>query len=322
MSRTATRSMLALLLAGVPLPTLALDGPAAATSSVPNARLAPRAASSLAASLSVQRALTDAPTGEDRQAAQTPASTQATTLEAKAASAAATERPDEKPDEQPAGPPTPAPAVLPVSSGAEVGFYSEYLWRGLVLADAFSMQPTYWVKFVDSLTVSSWMNVSREQAEGPLTEHDLTVDYTKVVKEKWAVSGGWINYVFPGLDEGSVTNEVYAGLAHASWLNPAVKVFVDVHEGDGTYVNFSVNHSFPVGPSGFAATPSFGISYNHEQWIDGSTWSDANFGLKLTVPTPIKRLFLTPAIYYSKSLNDDFYDDHFYGGIGIVTKLF
>jgi hypothetical protein len=46
--------------------------------------------------------------------------------------------------------------------------------------------------------------------------------------------------------------------------------------------------------------------------------------VKLTVPTPIKRLFLTPAIYYSKALNKDVgaFDDHFYGGIGIVTKLF
>ena len=59
-------------------------------------------------------------------------------------------------------------------------------------------------------------------------------------------------------------------------------------------------------------------------WIDDSTWSDANFGVKLMVPTPIKRLFLTPAIYYSKALNKDLgaFDDHFYGGVGIVTKLF
>lgn len=213
---------------------------------------------------------------------------------------------------------------MTVSSGGEIGVYSKYLWRGFVLADAVSMQPTYWVKFADTLTVSSWMNVAREQLEGPLTEHDLTVDYTKAVSPKFSVSAGWINYVFPGLDSGSVTNEIYGGLSHASYFNPAVKVFVDFHEGKGTYFNFSASHTYALGSQGFAATPSFGLGYNHRQWIDDSTWSDANFGVKLTVPTPIKRLFLTPAIYYSKALNDDLgvFDDHFYGGIGIVTKLF
>ncbi len=193
-----------------------------------------------------------------------------------------------------------------------------------MLADAVSMQPTYWVKFGSSLTVSSWMNVAREQLEGPLTEHDLTVDYTKSLGPKFSVSAGWINYVFPGLDSGSVTNEIYGGLSHASYLNPTVKVFVDFHEGEGTYFNFSASHTYAFGSQGFAATPSFGLGYNDKQWIDESTWSDANFGVKLTVPTPIKRLFLTPAIYYSKALNKDLgvFDDHFYGGIGIVTKLF
>ena len=130
------------------------------------------------------------------------------------------------------------------------------------------------------------MNVAREQLEGPLTEHDLTVDYTKAISPKFSVSAGWINYVFPGLDSGSVTNEIYGGLSHASYFNPAVKVFVDFHEGEGTYFNFSASHTYALGSQGFAATPSFGLGYNHRQWIDDSTWSDANFGVKLMVPTP------------------------------------
>lgn len=259
-----------------------------------------------------------------------------TSLEAQAATVAKAERPDQQPIDsgsgtsstapytQPAGPPTPAPSPMTVSSGGEIGVYSKYLWRGFVLADAVSMQPTYWVKFGSSLTVSSWMNVAREQLEGPLTEHDLTVDYTKSLGPKFSVSAGWINYVFPGLDEGSVTNEIYGGLSHASYFNPAVKVYVDFHEGKGTYFNFSASHTYAFGSQGFAATPSFGLGYNDKQWIDEATWSDANFGVKLTVPTPIKRLFITPAIYYSKALNKDLgvFDDHFYGGVGIVTKLF
>lgn len=311
MTRTATPFVLALLLAG------AVPSARAAQSSTPEAQPAASPAPTTPASATTPSTTVPSTTLE-AQAASAALAARPETIDARAAAAAAAAAPDAQ---QP-GPPTPAPPAITVQSGAEVGVYSKYLWRGFVLADEVSMQPTYWVKFAGSLTVSSWMNVARQQSEGPLTEHDLTVDYSRTVAEKWTLSGGWINYVFPGLDEASVSNEVYAGVTHASFLNPTMKMYVDVHEGSGTYFNFSANHTFPLGSSGFAATPSLGLGYNHRQWIDNSAWSDANFGLKLTVPTPIKRLSLTPAIYYSRALDDDNFDSHFYGGIGIVTSFY
>jgi hypothetical protein len=273
-----------------------------------------------------------------------------TSLEAQAATMAKAERPDAQPpadsgsgtnpggstatatsgtaatapEAQPAGPPAPAPVPLAVTSGAEINFYSKYMWRGWVYQDAFSAQPTYWVKFADALTVSSWMNFSREQVEGPLTEHDLTVDYTKAISPKITMSAGWINYVYPALETQNVSNEFYGGFAHASYFNPAARVYVDVHSGTGVYLNLSAGHTYAIGSSGFAATPTFSIAYNHKSWIDESTWNDANFGVKLTVPTPIKGLFLTPQLYYSKALTDKVVgiESKLYGGIGIVTKVF
>jgi hypothetical protein len=228
------------------------------------------------------------------------------------------------PDDQPVAPPTPAPVPLAVTSGAEINFYSEYMWRGWVYQDAISAQPTYWLKFGDALTVSSWMNISREQVEGPITEHDLTVDYTKAISPKFTMSAGWINYVYPALETQNVSNEFYGGIAHSSYFNPAARVYVDVHSGTGVYLNLSAGHTYAIGSSGLAATPSFSIAYNHKSWIDTSTWNDANFGVKLTVPTPLKRLFLTPQLYYSKALTDEVpgIESRWYGGIGIVTKVF
>jgi hypothetical protein len=217
-----------------------------------------------------------------------------------------------------AQPQIPAVAKFPVTSGGEVGVYSHYMWRGFLLTDAVSTQPTYWVKFGD-ITVSSWMNVAGGQVTGPLTEHDLTVDYSKAL-DKWTLSVGWINYVFPGAED-RVSNEIYAGASYATFLNPTVKVYQDVHAGTGTYVNLSVNHPVPLGSSGFIATPSFGIGYNHEQWIDDSAWSDLNFGVKVLVPTPSPRVAFTPAIYYSKSLIEDVLPDQLYGGVGIVVRF-
>jgi hypothetical protein len=259
-------------------------------------------------------------------------------IQAQAAVVAKAERPEQQPvdsgsgtsstgtatDAQPAGPPTPAPVPVSVTSGAEINFYSKYMWRGFVYQDAVSAQPTYWVKFADSLTVSSWMNFSREQVEGPLTEHDLTVDYTKAISPKITMSAGWINYVYPALETQNVSNEFYGGFAHASYFNPAARVYLDVHSGTGVYLNLSAGHTYAIGSSGLTATPSFSIAYNHKSWIDQSTWSDANFGVKVMVPTPIKGLFLTPQLAYSKALTNDVVGikDTLYGGIGIVTKVF
>lgn len=259
-------------------------------------------------------------------------------IQTQAAVVAKAERPEQQPvdsgsgtsstgrptDAQPAGPPTPAPVPVAVTSGAEINFYSEYMWRGFVYQDAFSAQPTYWLKFGDSLTVSSWLNVSREQVEGPITEHDLTVDYTKAISPKFTMSAGWINYVYPALETQNISNEFYGGIAHGSYFNPAARLYMDVHSGTGLYLNLSAGHTYAIGSSGLTATPSFSIAYNHKSWIDTSTWSDANAGVKLMVPTPLKRLFLTPQLYYSKALTDDVpgIESRWYGGIGIVTKVF
>lgn len=253
-------------------------------------------------------------------AANNPSSSSTSTTSASTASGSAAAAPDA----QPAGPPTPAAVPVAVTSGAEINFYSEYMWRGFVYQDAFSAQPTYWLKFGDSLTVSSWLNVSREQVEGPITEHDLTVDYTKAISPKFTMSAGWINYVYPALETQNISNEFYGGIAHGSYFNPAARLYMDVHSGTGLYLNLSAGHTYAIGSSGLTATPSFSIAYNHKSWIDTSTWSDANMGVKVTVPTPLKRLFLTPQLYYSKALTDEVpgIESRWYGGIGIVTKVF
>ncbi len=207
--------------------------------------------------------------------------------------------------------------TIPISSGGDIGVISHYVWRGFVLADRVSMQPTYWVK-VGDVTASSWMNLAGEQVNGPLTEHDLTVDYSKSFGT-YTVSGGWINYIFPGADD-DVSNEIYGGLAVATLLNPFVKVYQDVHAGTGTYVSFGVSQPFAL-TKGITATPTLSLGYNHHQWTDLSTWSDAQIGVKAAVATWSEKITLTPSLFYSKSLNNDLVPNQWYGGIGLSTRF-
>jgi len=221
-------------------------------------------------------------------------------------------------------PTTPAPepekSKIPITGGVTVDLMSHYMWRGFLLTDAFSFQPTVWGKFGD-FTMSSWSSWADADG-GPAFEHDFTVDYTKAVHPNVNLSVGYINYFFPAVDTGRHSDEFYVVSAFVAPLNPTVKVYFDVHEGSGTYLNFGISHPIPLGSKGFSLTPSFAIGYNHQQWIDDSTWNDANFGLKANIPvTP--HLSLGPGIYYSKGLTefDDLIPDKFYGGVTVAVTF-
>lgn len=221
------------------------------------------------------------------------------------------------PAQAPAAAPAPAPKWH-VTAGSEWMATNAYIWRGFVPNDSFSVQPNNWIKFGD-ITVTSWMNIARRHVEGrPITEHDLTVDYSKT-RGAFTWSGGWINYTFPELETGRYSNEFYVGVAHASYFNPSVRVYQDVHEGTGTYVNVAVSHAYPLMHPGVSLTPSVAVGYNHHQWIDVSTFSDLNVGLRLTLPTPLPRLSVAPFINHSRSLDSSVIDSRTYGGLVLAV---
>jgi hypothetical protein len=216
----------------------------------------------------------------------------------------------------------PAPPSAPkftVTAGTEFIGSSSYVWRGFQPNSSFSVQPNTWVK-VGNVTVSSWMNIARRHVENrPVTEHDLTVDYS-ATRGAFTWSAGWINYVFPELETGRYSNELYAGFSHGSYLNPTFRVYQDVHEGSGTYVNLGVSHTYPVIGSKVTLSPSLALGYNHRQWIETSTFSDLNMGLRLTVPGPVKRLWLAPFINYSRSLDRAVLESKTYGGLSVAVR--
>jgi hypothetical protein len=218
--------------------------------------------------------------------------------------------------------PAPAQAAVPrftVAGGTEFLASSSYVWRGFQPNSSFSVQPNTWLK-VGNVTVSSWMNIARRHVENrPVTEHDFTVDYS-ATRGAFTWTAGWINYVFPELETGRYSNEIYAGFSHSSYLSPTFRVYQDVHAGSGTYVNVGVSHTYPVISSNVTLMPSVGLGYNHRQWIETSTFSDLNVGLRLTVPGPVKRLWLAPFINYSRSLDRAVLESKTYGGLSVAVR--
>jgi hypothetical protein len=219
-----------------------------------------------------------------------------------------------------AAPAPPAPARrFNVTAGTEFLASSSYVWRGFQPNGSFSVQPNTWVK-IDNLTISSWMNIARRHVEHrPITEHDLTVDYS-ATRGSFTWSAGWINYVFPEVETGRYSNELYAGFSHSSYLNPSFRVYQDVHTGSGTYVNAGVSHTYPLIGSNVTLAPSVALGYNHKQWIEASTFSDLNMGLRLTMPGPVKHLWLAPFINYSRSLDRAVLQSKTYGGLSVAVR--
>ncbi|MDE3155285.1 MAG: hypothetical protein KGN76_09285 [Acidobacteriota bacterium] len=203
----------------------------------------------------------------------------------------------------------------PVTVGMEVKAASAYVWRGFVPTPAFSLEPEPWIR-IGEVTVSSMTDLARPDGSMLVDEHDLTVDYSHRAGPV-RLSGGWINYVFPQETENRHSDELYAAVALSSYLHPTLRVFEDVHAGKGTYVNLAVSHEYELARD-WAVTPSLAVGYNRHYWIDASTFSDANVGVTLTVPTPVPGLRLAPFLNYSRSLNLDYTPNRFYGGLGLV----
>ncbi len=214
-------------------------------------------------------------------------------------------------------PPAAASPRIRIATGVDLLGTNAYVWRGFVPTDAFSVQPNLWLTIGD-LTVSSWGNTARRSVGGLLTEHDLTVDYSRNIGP-YALSAGWINYLFPPAETGRHSNELYVGVADASYLNPSVRVFQDVHAGAGTYVNVAIDHEYAIGSS-IAVTPSVAAGYNHHQWIATSTWSDVVVGVKVRLPTPNPHVTVAPFGNYSRSLARDLFRSRFYGGLGLTVR--
>jgi hypothetical protein len=215
----------------------------------------------------------------------------------------------------PSSPPDPPPTAPAVSWTAGALLTSAYVWRGFVIADAASLQPTASVT-VGPFTASSWVNYTFSGEGKGFTEHDLTLDYTKVFGTL-SVSVGYINYYFPKLDTDTMSHEFYAGVKASGPLSPFVRIYHDVKVGDGTYVNLGVSHEVAVGTTGWTATPAVALGYNRHQWVVGSGWSDLNVGVTVAAP-PRRHMAVTGSVNYSHSLNKDWSPNKLFAGLNIA----
>jgi len=198
--------------------------------------------------------------------------------------------------------------------GVEVAtsFYGKYIWRGQNITDEPVFQPAVTLSR-GPLSGGVWANMDLTNVNdqsGEFIEYDYWLDYSADLAEGVGFSLGTIHYYFPGLPS---TTELYWGLNFDLPLSPALTVYHDVDQVNGTYVNFGLSHSIeriaelsPEVPIGLDLSASLGwgsASYNEGYWgIEDCKVND--MALSAGLPMQIAGWTVTPGINYITLLSD------------------
>lgn len=218
-----------------------------------------------------------------------------------------------------------------LSVGVSADFFSKYVWRGQNVTDDWVFQPGVSVTY-QGLTGGFWGNLDLTDENGQcgeFIEYDCYVDYSGQITETIGFSVGGIYYDFPGAEG---TTELYWGFNFDVPASPAITVYHDVDEVDGTYAAFSIGHSFedlgdlPFGVD-LGASLGWGSSgYNDSYWgVDRSELNDLT--LTAGFPFEVAGLTVTPTVAYVAILGDDVSDaagdddSIFYAGIGLAKEF-
>ena len=213
-------------------------------------------------------------------------------------------------------------------------FFSKYIWRGQNVTDDWVWQPGASISY-KGLTGGFWGNLDltdENDESGQFIEYNYYVDYSAQINDTVGFSVGGIYYYFPGSDD---TTELYWGFSFDVPASPAITVYHDIDEIDGTYATFSVGHSFenpgdlPFGVDLGASLGWGDSSYNDGYWSTDTIEVDSELNdLTLTVgfPFEVGGLSVTPSLAYVALLGSDVRDaadddSIFYAGVGLAYEF-
>jgi uncharacterized protein (TIGR02001 family) len=222
-------------------------------------------------------------------------------------------------------------ASAQVTVGADVGIFSQYVWRGLTLTSKPVAQPDLYLSLpigTGSITAGGWGNVELGQYDdtddisegggsaGPdLTEFDWWAEYGNTLgKATYAL--GVTGYVYPndfGLTSDNNTLEIYGKLAFANVLSPRINAYYDVDEINGLYVEGAVGYDVPLSEAislTFGALAGFnaGQGINESDPNESANFNESgftHFDLSVASSFGAGAISITPVIHFQLS-GDDF----------------
>jgi uncharacterized protein (TIGR02001 family) len=241
-------------------------------------------------------------------------------------------------------PPAKAEETPAVTGTATMGVFSKYIFRGYELSkNSVVFQPGLTAS-LGGFSAGFWGNIDSSQHSTQsfgsddhhksFNETDLTLSYTKSFG-KVSLTGGYIYYGTKYADE---TEEVFGTVAYDMIGKPTLSIYRDINKYLGTYLNFSLAHSIPLGRD---VTLDLGASVGYmagdsDYWKTNETAAGGQTGSKyqglhdgkvqagLTIPIT-KNVSFVPVVQYWLPLSDKakrHWGDTSYNPNGYLKSLF
>ena len=195
-------------------------------------------------------------------------------------------------------------------------YFSKYIWRGQNLNDRSVFQPSLAVS-THGFTGTIWGNLdltSKNDNPVEFTEFDYSLDYSAHIPDVNTVgfSIGALYYDFPNTHS-PPTMEVYAGLNFDLPLTPYIRLYRDVEDINGNYVQFGIGHIIKkiaeVSKTCYCGLQlGSSIGYGSSRYNDGyfdSNHSNMNdWMLFVAFPVCVDLWTIKPSVNYSSMLSD------------------
>ena len=215
--------------------------------------------------------------------------------------------------------PSPAHAG-PVSVDAGVDAYSQYVWRGFVLADTLVVQPSTTAAIADTgLSIGLWGSMALTDRDKYEVTDELDIIATfehgfTLGEQALTASVSFVEYMFPnGADDATHTEEVIVALALDTWLAPNVLAAYDFGLNDGTYLAAGIAPSMPL-----VSIVSLSLSAMVGFGDVGQSMGFQDATVTGAVPLQLGPVTVSPMVgyaYASDDINPD--SDVFWGGVSV-----
>jgi hypothetical protein len=133
------------------------------------------------------------------------------------------------------------------SASADVGVFSQYIWRGYELSkDSVVIQPSMTVGYKD-VSLNLWGNLDTHAYNDPdhesqFNETDMTLSYSK----GFGMVNLGVGYIYYGLDAVTDSQEIYLSVGLDTLLSPTLTVYREIAHLPSWYVSLGISHSIEL----------------------------------------------------------------------------
>ena len=223
---------------------------------------------------------------------------------------------------------TATPAAAQVTVGADLGVFSDYVWRGIDYTNKFVLQPDVYLTFPTgpaSFTAGGWFNIEPGKYDGTtdISESGGESSFDVAEFDWWGEFNypyqkanftlGATGYIFPndaGFTKDFNTVEIYGKVLLSVPLSPKLAAWYDVDKVKGLYVEGSVSHTIKPNDqpfsvvlgalAGFNAGQDANLDANGIPQAEFFNFADDGFthlDLSAAVPFTAGPLSISPAVH-------------------------